>query len=58
MALEAVAFLERHQDEPFFLNYWMFSVHAPFDAKASLIEKYRRVFFRCITCRDGNSMVD
>jgi arylsulfatase A-like enzyme len=42
MASEAVSFLEEHQDEPFFLNYWMFSVHAPFDAKASLIEKYRK----------------
>lgn len=41
MAKEAVAFMEAHQDEPFFLNYWMFSVHAPFDAKASLIDKYR-----------------
>ena len=28
MAKEAVAFLEKHRDEPFFLNYWMFSVHA------------------------------
>lgn len=41
MAKEAVAFLKRHKDEPFFLNYWMFSVHAPFDAKKDLIEKYR-----------------
>ena len=38
---EAVAFLEQHTDEPFFLNYWQFSVHAPFDAKPDLIEKYR-----------------
>ena len=29
--------------EPFFLNYWMFSVHAPFDAKRDLIAKYRKV---------------
>ncbi len=42
MAKEAVAFLEQHQDEPFFLNYWMFSVHAPFDAKQSLIDQYRK----------------
>ena len=42
MAKEAVKFLEQHQDEPFFLNYWMFSVHAPFDAKQDLIEKYRQ----------------
>ncbi len=30
---EAVASMEKHKDHPFFLNYWMFSVHAPFDAK-------------------------
>ena len=30
------------RDEPFFLNYWMFSVHAPFDAKQALIDKYRK----------------
>ncbi len=42
MASEAVAFMKTHRDEPFFLNYWMFSVHAPFDAKAALIEKYRK----------------
>jgi arylsulfatase A-like enzyme len=41
MAKEAVAFMEKHKDEPFYLNYWMFSVHAPFDAKKTLIEKYR-----------------
>jgi len=41
MAKEAVAFMEKHKDAPFFLNYWMFSVHAPFDAKKALIEKYR-----------------
>lgn len=42
MADEAVSFLERNQSQPFFLNYWMFSVHAPFDAKKSLIENYKK----------------
>lgn len=42
MADEAVAFMESHRDEPFFLNYWMFSVHAPFDAKQALIDQYRQ----------------
>jgi len=42
MAKEAVAFMEQHSNEPFFLNYWMFSVHAPFDAKQSLIDEYRK----------------
>lgn len=41
MAKEAVAFMEKNKDKPFFVNYWMFSVHAPFDAKKELIEKYR-----------------
>ncbi|GAB5439666.1 MAG: hypothetical protein Fues2KO_00150 [Fuerstiella sp.] len=42
MAKEAVVFMEKHADKPFFLNYWMFSVHAPFDAKQSLIDDYRK----------------
>ena len=41
MAEEAVRWMTEHRNEPFFLNYWMFSVHAPFDAKRKLIEKYR-----------------
>lgn len=41
MAREAVAFMEKNQAGPFFLNYWMFSVHAPFDAKKALVEKHR-----------------
>jgi arylsulfatase A-like enzyme len=41
MADEAVAWLEqRDPKKPFFMNYWQFSVHAPFDAKAELIERY------------------
>ena len=41
MAKEAVAFMEKNKKNPFYLNYWMFSVHAPFNAKTNLIEKYR-----------------
>lgn len=41
MGDEAVAWMEKNKDRPFFLNYWQFSVHAPFDAKKSLVEKYR-----------------
>lgn len=41
MAREAAAFIAQHKDRPFFLNYWMFSVHAPFDAKKVLINKYK-----------------
>jgi arylsulfatase A-like enzyme len=42
MAAEACAFIEQHRDEPFFLNYWQFSVHSPFQAKGPLIQKYRK----------------
>ena len=41
MAEEAVSFMTEHKDKTFFLNYWMFSVHAPFDAKPALIDNYR-----------------
>ena len=41
MAKEAVAFMEQNRNKPFFLNYWMFSVHAPFDAKRALIDEYK-----------------
>ncbi len=39
MADEAVAWLERVKERPFYLNYWMFSVHAPFDAKSDYMEQ-------------------
>jgi arylsulfatase A-like enzyme len=41
MAKEAVAWMETNKGRPFYLNYWMFSVHAPFDAKPALITKHR-----------------
>jgi arylsulfatase A-like enzyme len=41
MAAEAVAWMGRQNGKPFYLNYWMFSVHAPFDAKKENIEKHR-----------------
>jgi arylsulfatase A-like enzyme len=40
MADEAVSFIEKNKDKPFFLNYWAFSVHAPFDGKQELVDKY------------------
>jgi arylsulfatase A-like enzyme len=40
MAREAVTFMRQNKDRPFFLNYWAFSVHAPWDAKPEVIAKY------------------
>jgi len=42
MANEASAFIEQNRDRPFFLNYWAFSVHGPWDGKQKLIEKYTK----------------
>ena len=47
MGEEAVQFIRENKDRPFFLNYWQFSVHAPYvyrdkpQAKENLIDKYR-----------------
>ena len=41
MAEEAIKFIETNKQRPFLLNYWAFSVHAPFDAKKNLTAKYR-----------------
>lgn len=41
MATEAIRFIKAHKDQPFYINYWAFSVHAPYDAKPALVEKYR-----------------
>lgn len=40
MAEEAVKWMESVHEAPFYMQYWQFSVHAPFDAKEELIEKY------------------
>jgi len=42
MADEAVAFISANRDQPFFLNYWAFSVHGPWDGKKALKDKYAR----------------
>ncbi len=41
MASEVVKFLRENRDRPFFLNYWCFSVHSPWNAKPELVDKYR-----------------
>lgn len=44
MAEESVKWLNSlPKDKPFYMNYWQFSVHAPFGAKEKLINQYRKV---------------
>lgn len=43
MAREAVTWLKnRDRSRPFYMNYWQFSVHAPFGARPELIDHYRK----------------
>ncbi len=41
---QAVKFIEQYKHVPFMLSVWHFSVHAPFQAKEELTEKYRNKF--------------
>ena len=43
MADEIDTYLEKRaaDKKPFFINYWQFSVHGPFNAKADYIESYK-----------------
>lgn len=38
---EATKFINANRDRPFYLNFWLFSVHAPFQGEPSLIEENR-----------------
>jgi len=37
----AIGFIEDKQDEPFFLNFWFYTVHTPLGAKPELLKKYQ-----------------
>ena len=41
VSAEVVKFVRESKDRPFYANYWLFSVHSPWDGKKELIEKYR-----------------
>ena len=43
MSEEAISWMQSLKgDKPFFMNYWMFSVHGPWGAKKELIDQYRQ----------------
>jgi len=39
---EALAFIERHRDEPFFLNLWHYSVHGPWGHKEQYTAEFAK----------------
>lgn len=43
LSAQVVKFIRENKDRPFYVNYWQFSVHAPYDAKDELVAKYRKL---------------
>lgn len=41
MSEEAAKYIMEHRDQPFFLNYWAFSVHSPWNARKDYIEHFK-----------------
>ena len=41
MSKEAATFIRAHKDGPFYLNYWAYSVHSPWNASRDLIEQFK-----------------
>ena len=41
MAAEAAKYIHAHKDRPFYLNYWAYSVHSPWNARKDYIEHFR-----------------
>lgn len=39
---KAVAFINEHKNQPFFMCFWLYDVHAPFQCKPELIEKWKQ----------------
>lgn len=39
---EAIQFVRRHRGEPFFLNYWLFSVHGPWQHKEAYTAEFAK----------------
>ena len=41
MSKEAAKYIAAHKDKPFYLNYWAFSVHSPWNARPDYIEHFK-----------------
>ena len=41
MSQEAAKYIAAHKAKPFYLNYWAFSVHSPWNARADYIEHFK-----------------
>jgi arylsulfatase A-like enzyme len=41
MSQEAARYIKSHADRPFYLNYWAFSVHSPWNARSEDVERFQ-----------------
>ena len=41
MSAEAAKFIREHKDKPFYVNYWAYSVHSPWNARHDYIEHFK-----------------
>src|SRR5262249_9376093 len=42
MSEEAAKFIREHRDGPFFVNYWAYSVHSPWNARRDYIDYFQK----------------
>lgn len=42
MSLEAAKFIRTHKNQPFFVNYWAYSVHSPWNARRDYISEFEK----------------
>ncbi len=40
---EACTFIDKNKDKPFFMDFWLYSVHLPLQAKQATIDKYKQL---------------
>ncbi|NJB82083.1 sulfatase [Wenyingzhuangia aestuarii] len=49
LAKEAVAYIQKHKKEPFFMNLWLYNVHMPLQAKKEVVQKYKALVKKGMT---------
>jgi arylsulfatase A-like enzyme len=42
MSAEAATFIRAHKDRPFYVNYWAYSVHSPWNARQDYIDHFKQ----------------
>ena len=43
---KAISFIKQNKDQPFFINFWYYTVHTPIQPKKNKLEKYQKKALR------------